>query len=63
MAKDNISPLGSLEDISNACKELIKFNINEKANNMDQEMILNFLDILLFSCIKIKEASGTQRDK
>ncbi len=32
MAKDNISPLGSLEDISNACKELIKFNIDEKSN-------------------------------
>ena len=32
MAKDNVSPLGSLEDISNACNELIKFNIDEKAN-------------------------------
>ena len=30
MAKDNVSPLGSLEDISNACNELIKFNIDEK---------------------------------
>ena len=32
MAKDNVFPLGSLEDISNACKELIKFNIDEKSN-------------------------------
>ena len=32
MAKDNVSPLGSLEDISNACNELMKFNIDEKVN-------------------------------
>ena len=32
MAKDNVSPLGSLEDISNARKELMKFNIDEKVN-------------------------------
>ena len=32
MAKDNISPLGSLEDISNARKELMKFNIDERVN-------------------------------
>ena len=32
MAKDNVSPLGSLEDISNACNELIKFNIDERVN-------------------------------
>ena len=31
MAKDNVFPLGSLEDISNACKELMKFNIDEKS--------------------------------
>ena len=27
MIKDNVSPLGSIEDISNARKELMKFNI------------------------------------
>ena len=32
MAKDNVSPLGSLEDISNASKELMKFNIDERVN-------------------------------
>ena len=32
MAKDNVSPLGSLEDISNACNELIRFNIDERVN-------------------------------
>ena len=32
MAKDNVSPLGSLEDISNARKELMKFNIDEKVS-------------------------------
>ena len=32
MAKDNVSPLGSLEDISNARNELIKFNIDERVN-------------------------------
>ena len=32
MAKDNVSPLGSLEDISNACNELMKFNIDERVN-------------------------------
>ena len=32
MTKDNVSPLGSLEDISNARKELMKFNIDEKVN-------------------------------
>ena len=32
MAKDNVSPLGSLEDISNACNELIKFNMDVRVN-------------------------------
>ena len=32
MAKDNVSPLGSLEDISNARKELMQFNIDEKVS-------------------------------
>ena len=32
MAKDNVSPLGSLKDISNACNELIKFNMDVRVN-------------------------------
>ena len=32
MAKDNVSPLGSLEEISNASEELMKFNIDERVN-------------------------------
>ena len=40
MAKDNVSPLGSLEEISNARKELMKFNMDEKKVNKTLHLVL-----------------------